>query len=65
MLRCCALQMLLLSTNQGTVVEMQVELLPGGTVTSKVVSQVTAAADPLSGQMGTTGGRWQTRQGSV
>lgn len=57
--------MLLLSTNQGTVVDMQVELLPGGTVTSRVVSQVTAAADPLSGQLGTTGGRCWTLESSV
>jgi hypothetical protein len=51
------MQMLLLSTNQGTVVEMQVEVLLNGNVTSSVVSQVTAAADPLSGELGTTGGR--------
>lgn len=60
LLLCHALQMLLLSTDKGTLVDMQVEVQADGSVTSKVVSQVTAAVDPLSSKLGTTGGASKT-----
>jgi len=54
---CCRLvQHLLLSTNQGEVVVMEVEARPDGTFGSTVRSQVDVALDPLSGKQGSSGG---------
>lgn len=47
---------LLLSTNQGEVVVMEVEARPDGTFGSTVRSQVDVALDPLSGKQGSSGG---------
>lgn len=52
----CCLQLILLSTNEGYVVQLEVNRKPNGSYEQKEVSRVLAAADPITGVLGTEGG---------
>lgn len=54
----CCLQLILLSTNEGYVVQLEVNRKPTGSYEQKEVSRVLAAADPMTGMLGTEGGEW-------
>lgn len=53
---CLHVQHLLLSTNNGEVVVMEVDSKPDGTFGSIIRSHVDVAMDPLSGKQGSSGG---------